>query len=137
MNDCYKIYKNNGVKLNGTSIVFNKNSYLVEINNQIIGYFNVNCFDDAISFDYELLEEFQNNGLGNKFFQMIEHWIVENFSFQKILLLVKYDNEKSKSIVSKNDYNIDYNELEKMEMYGEMTMYFPFVKEKAKVKKLV
>lgn len=137
MNDVCKIYNNNGVKLEDTNIGFNENSYIVEINQKIIGYFNINYFGDDISFDYEILKEFQNKGIGNQFFKVIENWIIQNLEFKRILLLVRYDNEKSKKIVNQNDYFIDYNELEKIEAYGEMTMYLPFVKEKSKVKKLV
>lgn len=136
MNDVCKIYKNNGVKLKDTNIGFNDNSYIVEINHKIIGYFNINYFGDDISFDYELLKEFRNKGIGNNFFRIIEKWIIANLDFNRILLLVKYDNEKSKNIVIQNDYYIDYNELENMEKDGEMTMYLPYVKQFSKVKKL-
>lgn len=136
MNEVCKIYKNNGVKIEKTSIVLNENSYLVELNGNIIGYFNVNQFSDAVSFDYELIEKYRNAGLGNEFFKLVENWVINNFDTKKILLLVRYDNDVSKHIICNNGYFIDYNELETMNMSGEMTMHSPFVKVISSKKKM-
>lgn len=125
------IYKNPTCELfNNSSIVFNKNSYIVSLNNKIIGHFNLLIRQNKILIEYELLEQYRGLGLGNDFYQIIEQYVENNFDYDEIVLLIRYDNDRSIKIATKNNYKINYTYVEEMATYGEMTMFNPFVKVK-------
>lgn len=110
-----------------------KDSYIVSLNNQIIGHFNLifNTFDkNSIIINYELLRSFRGIGIGNSFYQIIENYIKQNFEVNQLILLVHFTNIKSMKIAIKNDYKIDFDYLEEMERNGELNNYNPYVKRK-------
>lgn len=114
-------------------IGFSKDSYIVSLNNQIIGHFNLifDTFDEnSILINYELLRDFRGLGIGNSFYQIIENYIKQNFDFSQLVLLIHYTNIKSMKVAIKNDYQIDFDYLEEMERNGELNNYNPYVKRK-------
>lgn len=138
-----RILQDFNYQLQTTDIVFNKDSYIVLVDNIVIGHFNLlfNIFGvkDKVSIDYELLESFRNKKYGFSFYQIIENYVVENFNPDEIILLVKYDNEKSKRIVEKNGFSVNYSYMEKINELGEMSNYITYSKtiEKENKKKLL
>ncbi len=129
--DNLRIYHDENCNLfKNSEIYFNKDSYIVSLNSKIVGHFNVTKLGNDLLLDYELLKEYRNIGLGDYFFKIIEKYVVNNFEFNKIILMIKYDNEKSKNIAAKNDYKIDYEFISENDIYGEMTMYNPYSKRK-------
>ena len=133
--DNIKIFQDPDCDLfNDTVIRFNKDSYIVSLNNVVIGHFNL-LFDmlgikNSISIEYELLKKFRNKGLGNDFYKIIENYVINNLKYNQIILFIKYDNNNSINIALKNNYKIDYMYTELMEKCGEMTLFNPFVKVK-------
>ena len=124
-----KIYKDKNCDLfKNSEIYFSDNSYIVSMNNNIIGHFNVTKLGNNLLLDYELLQQYRNIGLGNYFFQTIEEYVSNNFEFDKIILMIKYDNKKSNNIAIKNKFAIDLDLAEQMD--GEMKMYNPYSKRK-------
>ena len=114
-------------------IGFSKDSYIVSLNNQIIGHFNLifDTFDEnSILINYELLRDFRGLGIGNSYYQIIENYIKQNFDFSQLVLLIHYTNIKSMKVAIKNDYHIDFDYLEEMERNGELNNYNPYVKRK-------
>ena len=109
-------------------ISFTNDSYIVSINDKIIGFFNAHIRQNDMMIDYELLEEYRGIGLGNYFLSIIEDYLSTNFEFDRFLLIIRYDNEKSKKVALKNNYSIDYDISEEMSIDGEMTMYTPYMK---------
>ena len=69
------IYHDPNCNLFKDSIIgFSKDSYIVSLNNQIIGHFNLifDTFDEnSILINYELLRDFRGLGIGNSFYQII------------------------------------------------------------------
>ena len=124
-----KVFKDGNCELfKKTEINFNKNSYIVSIDDKIIGHFNAMFRSDGVLIDYELLKEYRGLGLGNYFLSIIEEYLSNNFEFDKFLLIIKYDNELSQKVALYNGYTIDYDMAEKMSIDGEMTMFSPYVK---------
>lgn len=115
---------------------FNKDSYIVSLDGNIIGHFNIIRLGDDISLEYELLPKYQNRRLGNLFLKGIEEYINNNFDFNKLLLLIKYDNKKSINVAINNGYQVDYSLTEKILETGEMSMYIPYFKNKQKNKSI-
>lgn len=128
------IYHDPNCNLFKDSIIgFSKDSYIVSLNNQIIGHFNLifDTFDEnSILINYELLRDFRGLGIGNSFYQIIENYIKQNFDFSQLVLLIHYTNIKSMKVAIKNDYQIDFDYLEEMERNGELNNYNPYVKRK-------
>ena len=124
-----KIYKDENCDLfKNSQLCFTKNSYIVSINDNIIGFFNAHIRQNDMMIDYELLEQYRGKGLGNYFLSIIEDYLSSNFEFDRFLLIIKYDNEKSKKVALKNNYNLDYTMSEEMSIDGEMNMYAPYTK---------
>ncbi len=129
MLDNMKIYRDENCNLfKNSEIYFNKDSYIVSMNNNIIGHFNITKVENNLLLDYELLKQYRNIGLGNYFFQTIEKYVSSNFEYEKIILIIKYDNKKSKSIALENNFSIDLDLIKKTK--EEMSMYNPYSKRK-------
>lgn len=136
------IFKDASCKLlKNTEIDFNKDSYIVSINDNIIGHFNLKpgIFNNkiSISLEYELLKEYRGRGIGNYFLEIIENYVKNNFDMNEIILLIKYDNELSKLVAIKNGYSINYEYMDLMNLSGEMTNYIPFYKNINNKKKML
>jgi RimJ/RimL family protein N-acetyltransferase len=126
------IYHDSNCDLFKDSLIgFSNDSYIVSLNDQIIGHFNLIFKNEAIIINYELLREFRGMGIGNDFYQIIENYVKQNFEFKELMLLVHFTNIKSMKIALKNEYQIDYNYLEEMNYNGELTNYNPYVKRKS------
>ena len=131
--DNIRIYHDKNCDLfKNSEILFNEKSYIVSVDSMIIGHFNLNQINDYIAIDLELLKDFQKKGHGGFFLYIIESYINNHFDFDKYLLLIRYDNKRSKYLAERNGYKIDYSFQEKND--GEMTMYNPYYKVKKKVK---
>lgn len=115
---------------NNCYVVFKDNSYHVILNEKNIGHFNLTFVENRILIDYELLEQYRGVGLGTTFYQMIEKYVEANFEYKELILMIRYDNDRSIKIATKNNYKINYDYVEKMAADGEMTMFNPFVKVK-------
>ena len=109
-----------------TYITKSDNTYIVEEDSKIIGYFNLTFLDNKVILDYELVKSLRNNHLGSHLLNVIEDYITDSYDVDEIILLIKYDNEKSMKIAKKNNYIIDYIFLENMD--GEMNSFKPYVK---------
>ena len=106
-----KLYQGSDNVLKGEICFDRKNSYIYEIDDKIVGYFNlmpmmrIGC----INIDYELLEEYRNKGLGNLFLKNISDYAVAKYSeYKKLLLLIDYLNVKSEKMAIWNGYVEDY-----------------------------
>lgn len=141
--DNINIYKDPNCDLfKESEIYFNKDSYIVSMNENVIGHFNLiyNLLGkNMVSIDYELLEQYRGKKMGNLLFGIIESYVIENTEVDNIVLLIKSDNIKSKTIAENYDYSFDYGLSEWMGQYNEMPDYIPFCKnfKKVKQKKLV
>ena len=109
-----------------TYITKSDNTYIVQEDNKIIGYFNLTFLDNKVILDYELVKSLRNNHLGSHLLNVIEDYITDSYDVDEIILLIKFDNEKSMKIAKKNNYIIDYIFLENMD--GEMNSFKPYVK---------
>lgn len=127
------IYNTDRIKFVDTEIGFNNNSYIVEKDNSILGHFNVIQRENMVILDYELVKQYRNKGLGNNFLKVIENYLYENFDFEKIFLFIKYDNEKSRKIAIKNNYEIS----DDLDVASEMSMFDLYSKNKEKIKQKV
>lgn len=103
------IYKDeNCKKFNDCDLYFDKNSYIVSIESDILGFFNLTEYDKkTVLVDYELLKKHRDLGIGSEFYKIIEQYIMENFSYEKIVLAISYDNCKSINIAINHNYILD------------------------------
>ena len=111
-----------------------KNKYLIVMDNEIIGYFSFFLREDCIVIDCEIFEQYQNKGYGTIALSEFEDFLGNLYEFDKYLLIIRYDNERSKKVALKSGYQIDYMLAEEMDEDGELTMYSPYVKVKKKNK---
>ena len=110
------------------------NKYFIVLNDNIIGYFSFFLRDNYMVIDCEIFDEYQNKGYGTIALSEFEEFIGNKYEFDKFLLIIRYDNERSKKVALKNNYKIDYLLIEEMDEYGELTMHSPYVKTKKKDK---
>lgn len=114
-----KIYKDKNYDFNECDLAFNENSYIVSVGNKIIGYFRLTTYDnETVLLDYELVKKYQNRGIGNYFYRLIERYIIDNYDFKKVCLIIKYDNSASLKIAKKHSYLIDNVVNEENEMHN-------------------
>ncbi len=114
-----KIYKDKNYDFSDCELSFDQNSYIVSINNKVIGYFRLSIYNlKTVLLDYELVKKYQKIGIGNYFYGIIEKYIIDNYDFEKIILMIKYDNISSIKIADENSYFIDYNLTEENEMHN-------------------
>ena len=115
------------------NICINKDTtHTYEIDDEIIGYFNLTPMLGCINIDYEILEKFRNRGMGNFFLENISHYAsIKYKEFEKLLLLIEYNNIKSRKIALKNGYTEDYfllsdmdNELSNKNVYTKVNSYY-------------
>lgn len=124
-----EVFQNKNCNLfKDTVINYNENSYIVSIDGNIIGHFNVILIDDTYSIEYELLKEFRGIGLSNYFLHIIEKYVIDNFDTNRILLMIKYNNSASLKLAQENGYHVDYDLYE--ETMQEDSSYIPYIKEK-------
>ena len=104
-----KIYQDDNCTLfKKCDLFFDKNSYIVATENNILGFFNLMTYDKkTVLIDYELLKEYRNKGIGNDFYKMIEQYVIENFEYEKIILVIAYNNCRSTSIAIHHNYSLD------------------------------
>ena len=129
------IFKDASCKLlKNTEIDFNKDSYVVSTNDNIIGHFNLKrkLFDvkNVTFLEYELLKKYRGKGLGKLFLRIIEIHLQEDYGLEEVYLLVKNDNELAKIVASNFGYSIDFN-------YTSDENYTLFYKKLSKVKKKI
>ena len=104
-----KIYQGCNKILNGKIYFDKEKTHIYEVDGAIAGYFNLTPMLNSINIDYELLEEFREIGMGNKFLEYISEYTGKKYSeYEKILLLIEYNNIKSKKIALKNGYEEDF-----------------------------
>lgn len=114
-----KIYKDENYDFGDCDLSFDKNSYIVSINNKIIGYFRLSVYDSkTVLLDYELIKKYQKKGIGNYFYKIIEKYIINNFDFERIILMIRFDNKASTKIADEHSYFIDYSLTEENEMHN-------------------
>lgn len=108
-----KLYQGCNEVLNG-KICFDKDAtHIYEVNDEIVGYFNLIPMLGCINIDYEILEEFRNKGMGNFFLENITSYASKKYrNCEKLLLLIAYDNIRSKKMALKNGYTEDFSILD-------------------------
>lgn len=109
-------------------IRFDENSYVVKKDDIIVGHFNLVPINDYISIEYEVLPKYRMQGIGTSMINFIEKYLTDILGYDRILLLIKYDNEGSLKIAKKSDYKVDCELSEEIALTGEMTNYIPYVK---------
>ncbi len=106
-------------KLKGNKIRFNiKESYIYDVDGNIIGYFNLTPISGCLNIDFEMLEEFRGKGLGNEFLENISNYVAskcieynknnENNEIEYLLLLIEPSNISAIKTAEKNGYSLDY-----------------------------
>lgn len=114
-----KIYKDKNYDFSECDLAFNENSYIVSVGNKIIGYFRLTTYDnETVLLDYELVKKYQNRGIGNYFYRLIERYIIDNYDFEKVCLIIRYDSSASLKIAKKHSYLIDNVINEENEMHN-------------------
>lgn len=114
-----KIYKDKNYDFSDCELSFNESSYIVSINNKVIGYFKLTMYDlKTVLLDYELVKRYQKKGIGNYFYKIIEKYIIDNFDFERIILMIRYDNKASTKIANEHSYFIDSNLIEENELHN-------------------
>ena len=124
-----KVFQDDNCSLFKDAIInYDKNSYIVSIDDKIIGHFNIVIINGIYSIEYELLKEYRGLGLGTTFLNIIEDFVYKKFNIDRILLMIKYDNLASINLAKKNGYSVDYDLYE--EITKEDSSYSPYVKVK-------
>ncbi len=103
-------------KLKGNKIRFyEKESYIYEVDGNIIGYFNLTPISGCLNIDAEILEEFRGKGLGNEFLENISDYVTSLCStsskysdYENLLLLIEPSNISAIKTAEKNGYSLDY-----------------------------
>lgn len=122
---CKDVLKNN--------IYFDRNTtHIYEVDDEIVGYFSLKPMLGCLNIDYELLEKYRDKGMGNLFLENITHYASQKYQdIEKLMLLIEYNNIKSKKIAEKNDYEIDYSifvdgdsELHNTNVYTKKNKYY-------------
>ena len=115
-----KIYKDENCRLfKDCDLCFNKNSYIVAIESNILGFFDLIEYDEkTVLISYELLKKHRNLGIGRGFFKIIEKYVIENFGYEKIVLAIACDNCKSLNIAILQDYILDTDFDESNELHN-------------------
>lgn len=110
-----KIYQDeNCKKFKDCDLFFDKNSYIVSIESNILGFFNFMTYDKkTVLINYELLKKHRNIGMGRDFYKIIEKYIIDNYDYERIVLVISYDNYKSINIAINHNYILD-NEFDEL-----------------------
>ena len=105
-------------KLKGNKIHFNiKESYIYEVDGEIIGYFNLTPIPELGCIDISaiIFEEFRHTGLGNQFLKNISDYVTSLCStsskysdYEILLLLIESSNISAIKTAEKNGYSLDY-----------------------------
>lgn len=111
-------------------VYFDKNnSYILYLNEAIIGFYNivkVDC-DNIITIEYALLKSFRNMHLGQMFLDtIVDIASKQNKDTEKIVLMIRYDNDSSKRVASKDNFSIDIDLMERL--CDEIPDYIPYSK---------
>ena len=109
-----------------------KTTHVYEVDDEIIGYFSLKPMLGCLNIDYELLESYRNKGMGNKFLENITDYAAKKYAdIEKLMLLIEYNNIKSKKIAEQNGYDIDYSifvdgesELHNTNVYTKKNRYY-------------
>jgi len=115
-----RIYQDeNCKKFKDCDLCFNKNSYIVSIESNILGFFKLIEYDkNTVLINYELLKKHRNMGIGSDFLKIIENYVIENFEYEKIVLAIAYDNFRSLNIAIQQDYILDNDFDEQNELHN-------------------
>lgn len=101
------IYQDKNIMAN---IPFNKKkSYLFLIDNNIVGFFNVEKLHGYPEIQYAILKEYRNLGLGSMLLENLTTLMFLNTNCEKIYLMINRKNTPSLKVASKNGYQIDYD----------------------------
>lgn len=109
------IYKDeNCKKTKDCDLYFDKDSYIVAIESNILGFFSLTEYNKkTVLVNYELLKKYRNMGIGNDFYKIIEKYIIDNYDYERIVLVISYDNCKSINIAISHNYTLD-NEFDEL-----------------------
>lgn len=106
-----------------------KYSKLIQVDNNTIGFYTPRIILDRLMVEYNLFEEYRNQGLGVSFVKMVTEAVGREYTqFDTIYLLIHFKNIPSLTVAVKNGYMLCYEEDLQESICEEMPNYQPYCK---------